>query len=266
MLECVINISEGRDEGFLSACASGLGRDFLDLHSDPDHHRSVFTLAGEEAARVLATEVVAVLDIGQHSGVHPRIGTVDVVPFVPIHGSTIEDALAARDRFAYWVADHLGVPCFLYGPERSLPEIRRGAWRNLRPDVGPDEPHPLAGAMCVGARQPLIAYNVWLAGSSRDEARRIAADLRGPHVRALGLQVGDQFQVSMNLISPEIVGPAEAFDAVASRARVDRAELVGLLPAAALAAISRARWGELDVSVEQTIEWRLAHRPNEAFA
>lgn len=260
MLECVVNISEGRNAGFLSSCRAVLGEDLLDVHSDPDHHRSVFTLAGEEAARVLASEVVTALDLASHEGVHPRIGTVDVVPFVPLHGSTMDDALAARGRFARWIADELGVPCFLYGPERTLPDVRRRAWRDLSPDIGPGTPHPRAGAVCVGARPPLVAYNVWLADSTPETARQLAATVRGPHVRALGLQVGSECQVSMNLVSPDEVGPAAVFDAVAAHARVARAELVGLIPASALASVARSRWEELDLAVERTIEWRWANR------
>ena len=261
MLECVVNISEGRDSGHLSALARELGGDLLDLHSDPDHHRSVFTLVGEHAPRVLASSVVRTLDIRRHSGVHPRIGIVDVVPFVPLHGATMDDAVAARNRFAEWAAADLGLPVFLYGPERTLPDIRRRAWRDLSPDVGPATPHPTAGAMCVGVRPPLVAYNVWLDGVDLTTAKRVAAEVRGPHVRTLGLQVGESTQVSMNLVAPDIVGPDTAFDAVRERTPVARAELVGLLPAATLAVIPRSRWEELDLAASRTIEWRLAHPP-----
>jgi glutamate formiminotransferase len=189
--------------------------------------------------------------------VHPRLGVVDVVPFVPLAGSTMQDALAARDEFAVWAAEALGVPCFFYGPERSLPEVRQGAWNNLSPDAGPPSPHPTAGAICVGARPVLVAYNVELQSSGLAEAKRIAALIRGTHLRALGLQVGDTAQVSMNLIDPALIGPAQAYDAVARLAEISHAELVGLIPEAVLSTIPRWRWAELDLAAERTIEWRL---------
>lgn len=265
MLECVVNVSEGRNGALLDRWCNDLGRDCLDLHTDADHNRAVFTLVGEDAPRRLARLAVSELDLGSHTGVHPRLGVVDVVPFVPLHGSTMADACAARDRFAAWAADELDLPCFLYGPRdggavRSLPEIRRAAWKAMEPDVGPGEPHGSAGAACVGAREPLVAYNVWLADADLATARAVAGRVRSEHVRTLGLQVGRFTQVSMNLIAPHVVGPAQAYDAVADLAPVSRAELVGLLPAAVLADIPRARWNQLDLATERTIEWRLAHR------
>ena len=261
MIECVVNVSEGRRPEVLSALVAASGRDLLDVHSDPFHHRSVFTLVGVEAVRALSTAAVGRLDLGQHEGVHPRLGAVDVVPFVPLAGSTMAEALAERDRFAHWAAEALGVPSFLYGPERTLPEIRRRAWVDLPPDVGPDEPHPTAGAMCVGARPVLVAYNVYVRSVDLAGARHIASQIRGPYLRALGLQVGDRVQVSMNLIEPAIVGPAQAYDAVARHAAVEEAELVGLVTEAVLYAIPRRRWAELDLGPERTVEFRLASRP-----
>jgi glutamate formiminotransferase len=147
----------------------------------------------------------------------------------------------------------------LYGPERSLPDVRRQAFVELRPDLGPPAPHPTAGATCVGARPVLVAYNVWLApGTPVDVARRVAAELRSPAVRALGLDVGGQAQVSFNLVDPAAAGPAHAYDAVAARAEVDRAELVGLVPATVLESTPAARWSTLDLDRTKTIESRLA--------
>lgn len=251
-----MNISEGRDTAVLDALASACGADLLDLHRDPDHHRSVFTLVGEEAPRRLAVEAVRLLDLRTHDGVHPRIGVVDVVPFVPLEHSSMADALAARDRFARWLADELAVPSFLYGPERTLPEVRRDAWRSLTPDVGPAVPHPSAGAACVGAREVLVAYNVWLAEPDLALAKRVAAAVRRPGLRTLGLQVGARVQVSMNLIEPTLIGPADAYDLVASLAPVGGAELVGLIPETVLHAIDPGRWHDLDLSGDATIEAR----------
>jgi glutamate formiminotransferase len=260
MLECVVNISEGQDEAILAELAAAAGPDLLDRHADPHHHRSVFTLVGEQAPRALAGGAVERLDLRRHTGAHPRLGVVDVVPFVPLGTAAMSDAVTARDAFARWAADALGLPCFLYGPERPLPEVRRRAFIDLWPDVGPPVPHPTAGACCVGARPPLVAYNVWLAEPDLAAARRVAAAVRAPAIRALGLAVGRRVQVSMNLVDPLAVGPAEAFDAVAALVPVAGAELVGLLPAAVLERVPAERWTSLDLGPDRTIEGRLAAR------
>jgi glutamate formiminotransferase / 5-formyltetrahydrofolate cyclo-ligase len=260
VLECVVNISEGRDPAVLDALRAAAGRDCLDVHTCEHHHRSVWTLIGEEAPRALTEAAVGSLDITSHDGAHPRIGVVDVVPFVPLGDATMADALDARDRFAGWAATTLGLPCFLYGPERTLPAIRKGAFAELAPDVGPPSPHPTAGAVAVGARPVLVAYNLWLADSDLALARRIATALRGPGVRALGLAVGRDVQVSMNLVDPARVGPADVYDRVAAQAAVARAELVGLVPEAVLRASPEDRWVELGLGPDVTIEGRLARR------
>ena len=260
MLECVVNISEGTRLDVVETIARAAGRELLDVHTDPDHNRSVLTLVGEDAARAVTATAVLVLDLRSHEGVHPRIGVVDVVPFVPLGSATMADAVAARDRFAEWAARTLGVPSFVYGSERSLPDIRREAWSTLAPAAGPDAPHPTAGAIAVGARPVLVAYNVWLAEPDLDLARSIARDIRAPRLRTLGLAVGDAVQVSMNLIDPRSVGPAAAYDAVAARAEVARAELVGLVPEEVLQGIDPSRWDELDLAADRTIESRLAAR------
>jgi glutamate formiminotransferase len=183
---------------------------------------------------------------------------------VALAGSEPADARRARDAFATWFADAHRVPCFLYGPERTLPEVRREAFESLAPDRGPARPHPTAGACAVGVRPALVAYNVWVTGDLT-RARRVAAAVRGPGVRALGLAVGDRLQVSMNLIDPRAVGPAAAYDAVVAAAldagiEATGAELVGLLPEAVLATIPSGRWAELDLAADRTIEARLALR------
>lgn len=260
MLECVINISEGRSVATVELIARNAGGSLLDVHTDPYHNRSVITTIGEEAARAVAAAAVLALDLRRHQGAHPRFGVVDVVPFVPLGSSSLDDAVKARDRFARWLAEELAVPCFLYGPERSLPDVRRHAFDSLPPDIGPATPHPTAGACAVGARPVLVAYNLWLADRDLELARRIAASVRGPAVRALGLQVGPHVQVSTNLIAPDRVGPDAVFDAVAEHAPIERAELVGLAPRAVLETIDPARWDELDLSPERTIEARAAAR------
>jgi glutamate formiminotransferase len=182
-----------------------------------------------------------------------------VVPFAPLEGSSSDDALLARDRFARWTADSLGVPCFVFGPERSLSDIRRRAFTtSLGPDTGPGRPHPSAGALCVGARGLLVAYNLWLApGSDVEVAREVATAIRAPGIRALGLDLDGRAQVACNLIDPLVVGPDAVFDAVARHVRVARAELVGLVPARVLEAIPSSRWPALDLSPSRTIEARL---------
>jgi glutamate formiminotransferase len=283
--ECVINISEGRDRHVIDAVAAAAGDRLLDVHTDPVHHRSVLTLAGaltevESAARRVAEAAVGTIDLTTHQGVHPRLGAVDVVPFVPLvapdgTATPFEAVVAARDAFANWAGTELDVPCFLYGPGRSLPEIRRGAFTTLAPGSGPASPHPTAGATAVGARTVLIAYNVWIgpaAGSDATDvdvvavARRLAGHIRRPGLRTLGLAVDGAAQVSCNVVDPARVTLAEVYDAVATGAaihdcKVFRGELVGLLPRSALAAVPETRWPTLGLRAEDAIEYRLGTRP-----
>jgi glutamate formiminotransferase len=281
LLECVVNVSEGRDPAVVTDLASAGGRSLLDTHTDADHNRTVLTLAGapgevEAAARAVAWATTERLNLAGHSGVHPRIGALDVVPFValvqdPATGHLADgllgDAVAARDRFARWAAEELGLPCFVYGPERTLPELRRAAWTSLAPDFGPEAPHPTAGAVAVGARPVLVAYNLWLGpGAGLPVARQVAAVIRGPALRTLGLPVADTAQVSCNLVDPWRLGPGAVFDLVAGElerrgaGNVARAELVGLLPRAVLASEPPTRWAELGLSQGETIEARLSRR------
>lgn len=265
VLECVVNVSEGRDAQVLARLGAACGTALLDVHADPHHNRSVFTLVGTDAPRRLAAQAVGLLDIGTHTGVHPRIGVVDVVPFVPLEGAVMADAALARDEFGRWAADELGLPCFRYGPERSLPRIRRDAFTTLDPDWGPMTPHPTAGACAVGARDLLIAYNVWVTGPGLTEVRRVAAAVRGPTVRTLGLAVGERFQVSCNLIAPDVTGPDAVVDAVARvgpahGVAVEGCELVGLLPAPVLERIDPTRWDALGLAADRTIQARLGTR------
>jgi glutamate formiminotransferase len=197
-----------------------------------------------------------------------------VVPFVSLRldedrmicDGPIEEAVEARNAFMDRAADALGLPCFAYGPERSLPEVRRGAFRGLAPERGPSTPHPTAGACAVGARPILVAYNLWLASSDLDVACSIARRLRGPAVRSLGLAVGDRVQVSNNLIDPFRTGPAEIYDRVARLAEesgnaVERAELVGLAPMRVVRTVPAHRRVEVGLDEDRTIEARLASGP-----
>ena len=270
MIESVINISEGRRQDLIAEIAASAGDDLLDVHTCEHHNRSVLTVIGESAPQAIARAAIANLDLSQHEGAHPRIGVVDVVPFIALGNSEPAEALAARDVFAAWAAAELAVPVFLYGPlknpggdgprTRTLPEIRRTAFAELAADLGPATPDPTAGAIAVGCRPPLVAYNLWLAEPDLALARRIASSIRSDAVRALGLAVGDSVQVSMNLIDPELVGPADVHRLVADIAAIDRAELVGLLPAAVLERIDERDWDRLDLAADRTIEWRLTER------
>lgn len=259
----------------------------LDCHHDADHHRSVLTLGHpsravvEAAARAVARVAVEEIDLRAHRGVHPRFGAIDVVPFVPLSSTGsplapdagpaalaagLEHALQARQRFVRWAATELQLPCFVYGPERSLPEVRRTAFSELGPDEGPARPHPSAGACAVGARHALVAYNLWLAGCTLAVARQVAKRIRSPQVRALGLEVGAGPQVSCNLVDPMRLGPAPVYDLVerlvrAAGGTVARAELVGLVPLAVVLATPPERWEELDLDPQRTVEARMGSLP-----
>jgi len=276
VLECVVNVSEGRDAGVVSAIAAAGADVLLDVHRDRDHNRSVLTLAGpgpdlEEAVRAVARVTLTRIDLRLHEGVHPRLGALDVVPFVPLDeggspvgpGSDLTEAIEARDRFVSWAGAQLALPCFCYGPERALPEVRRHAFGALAPDAGPAHPHPSAGGCAVGARSALVAYNLWLTTPDVAVARAIAAAIRGADVRALGLAVGAVSQVSCNLVNPFAFGPAEAFDLVDGLARkagtaVARAELVGLAPASVVESVPTSRHRVLDLDPQRTVEARLS--------
>jgi len=271
VLECVVNVSEGRDDARLDALARAAGPSLRDRHRDAFHNRSVFTLiaAGadlERDVRSLVTAAFDLLDLTTHEGVHPRFGVVDVVPFVALEPERAEVALGYRDATAQWIAREHGVPVFLYGlvegALRTLPDVRRRAFTDLAPDVGPALATPRLGAVACGARPVLVAWNLWLEGVGLDEARDIAASLRREEVRSLAFRVGDGVQVSCNLIDPGAVGPDVVYDQVLARlrgpGRIGRAELVGLAPRIVLDAVDPRRWPELDLSEERTIEGRLA--------
>jgi glutamate formiminotransferase / 5-formyltetrahydrofolate cyclo-ligase len=263
-LLAVPNVSEGRDQAVVAAvggCFESGGARLLDVHVDPDHNRSVFTLAGRpgELAGALvegAREAVRSVDMRHHEGAHPCVGAVDVVPVVHLdeqtRGAACAEALVAADE----LARSLGTPVFLYGAlaaGRSRAELRRGGRaeltrrmvdRELHPDFGPDAPHPSAGAILVAARPPLVAFNLLLAPEATlDDAKSAAAAVREggeeglPGVRAIGLWLGQQHaaQVSCNVEDPAAVPLREVIARVRARVPVVSAELVGLAPRAAFA-------------------------------
>ncbi len=266
MLECVVNISEGRDDAIVTKIVERAGVACVDHHRDTWHNRSVLTLLGPDvfdAAFEVARATVELCDFAGHEGVHPAIGALDVVPFVPIGGAgfgssiDLSEARSARDAFITSAADELALPCFAYGPERSLPEVRRDAFGVLAPTNGVPSPHRSAGGCCVGARPSLVAYNIYLDVPAVRLARAVAASIRSREVKALGLQVGDEVQVSCNLVAPWLVGPADVVDMVAALEGVHHTELIGLIPDSALRVIARSRWAELDLDPDRTIEARL---------
>jgi glutamate formiminotransferase len=284
VLECVPNVSEGRRRDVIERIAAACATCVLDAHVDADHNRSVFTLAADRADKIepcvrqFAQAVVRNANESWHDGVHPRVGALDVVPFVAIPATSEERARAVRAAhdFARWFAGAFDAPAFLYGdadPEgRSLPSLRRDAFVRRPPDFGPAEPHPELGATAVGARPVLVAVNCELDRDDLELARRIAhavrergGGLRG--VRALGFELASRrrAQVSMNLTVLEATGIEAACTEVRRLARdagadVARVELVGLLPRAELERCSDEfrRWAGL--SDDQTIEGRLAAR------
>ena len=268
----------------VEALAAACGSPLLDVHVDRDHNRSVFTLVAEaaeevEAASVRLAEAVAhTVDRSWRDGVHPRLGALDVVPFVALSGTPESRASAVRTAqyFAGWLGDTLDVPTFLYDDadpqDRPLPRLRRDAFVRRMPDYGPSEPHPKLGATAVGARPPLVAINCELDRDDVDLARRIAGDVRErggglPGVRALGFELSSprRAQVSLNVTDLEATGVEEACAEVARAARsegadVARIELVGLIPRTALEECSPAFCRRAGLGEEQTIEGRLGRR------
>ena len=270
MLECVINISEGRNRELLNDLRTSAGPSMRDLHADEHHNRSVFTLINDPEP--LSRDVHALigasydaLDLRLHEGVHPRFGVVDVVPYVDLEPVARIRAVERRDRTAHWISETFQVPTFLYGPlddvTRTLPEVRRRAFDGLSPDFGPATPSARFGAAAVGARPILVAWNIWLSAVSRDDTRAIAKAVRRSEVRALAFRAGEYTQVSCNLIDPLVVGPSVVYDEVASLlpegGGIVRAELVGLVPRAVLELQAPSRWNQLGLGEDQTIESRL---------
>ncbi len=267
-LESVPNFSEGRDVATIDAIGAALGTHarLLDVHADADHNRSVFTLVGTEAelsdALVAGIEVaVERIDLQTHKGAHPRIGAADVVPIVPLRAGDLERARVAANAVGERIGVELGLPVFIYAPpERGPAFYRRGGTTvlqrrvddgELKPDYGPSRLHETAGGVILGARRPLIAFNVNLRGDV-SVAREIAAVVREkgggfPGVRALGLDLprAGLVQVSMNVEDWEAVALHEIVaridaEAAARGAEVVGSELVGLMPAGAAAAAAGA--------------------------
>jgi glutamate formiminotransferase len=270
VIESIPNVSEGKRLEVVDRLADAVGGvpgvALLDRTSDPSHHRSVLTMAGDAAglkAAILALfeTAIATIDLRRHTGVHPRLGAIDVVPFVPLAGATMADSVALAREVGAEVSARFGVPVYLYEEAARIPErrrlehIRRGGFEGLaekmrdpawHPDFGPARPHPSAGATVIGARLPLIAFNINLASDRLDIARAIARTIREssgglPCVKAMGVLLAHRHlaQVSTNLTNYTITSMRQVFDVVtaeAARHGVDvlESELIGLVPAAAL--------------------------------
>lgn len=298
LIECVPNFSEGRRPEVLDEITRAIrqieGVILLDASMDASHNRSVVTFAGApdpvaRAAMAGVGRALELIDMEQQTGAHPRIGAVDVIPFVPLGETRMNEAVDLARRFGEQVARTFELPVYLYGeaalrPERRrLAEVRRGQYETLKeeigtnpdraPDFGPPRLHPRGGAVAVGARKPLIAFNLNLDTDDLEIAQRIAEQIREssgglPAVQAMGVMVtladGRQVaQVSMNLADWERTGIPRVVHEVRHLARqagtdIDHAELIGLAPTAALLEVTADALGLRDFGPDQALELRLA--------
>lgn len=276
MFECVINVSEGRDIDVIDELCDVSGSSLKDMHSDEFHNRSVFTLINESVTLVDSVHALIAtcyqrLDLSTHQGVHPRFGVVDVVPFVALDATQADHAVTLRDELARWLVDNYEVPVFLYGPLadlsiRSLPQVRKNAFLSLMPDMGPATASNERGCVALGARPILVAWNLWLDDVSLEDAHLIVKAVRQTAVRSLAFQVGDQVQVSCNIIDTNAIVPSQLYDQVTSLlgppGRINRAELVGLVPTTLLEREDPLRWTQLGLARDTTIETRIVNWNN----
>lgn len=267
VIECVPNFSEGRRKDVIDKIVHSIrsvpGTKVLDVEMDPDHNRSVVTFTGsissvQESAFRGARAAMELIDLNEHKGEHPRMGALDVLPFVPISGATMEDCIEIANKVGERIGRHLRIPVYLYEaaakkPERkNLETVRKGQFEGLReailtddsryPDFGPRAVHPTAGAIAVGARMPLIAFNVNLKSQDVELAKGIAKKIRAsggglPHVKALGFYLRDKgmVQVSMNLTDYTVTSISTVFiqvvkEAEAKGVAVAESEIIGLIP------------------------------------
>jgi glutamate formiminotransferase len=292
MIECIPNFSEGRRRAVIDAISAAItgvrGVLLLDIHADADHNRSVISFAGDaaavaEAAFQAVRAASALIDLAEQRGQHPRVGATDVLPFVPLRGATLEECVVIARSVGRRIGEELAIPVYLYEaaatrPERvALPNLRRGEYEGLRdtighdparaPDFGPARLGP-AGATIVGARMPLIAYNIYLNTADVRIARQVARAVRGSSgglrgVRALGLLVNGRAQVSLNLIDYQETPLHRALELVAREAAsfgalIVESELVGLIPEDALLATARFYLRLHGMRASQVLERRLA--------
>lgn len=293
LIECVPNFSEGRDQKKIQAIAEeARGRPkvkVLDVEWDKDHHRSLVTLVGEpeavfEAAWAMIVRATELIDMEKHQGEHPRIGATDVVPFIPVANVSMEECVALAKRLGEKVGKELAIPVYLYeaaatkSERANLANVRKGDYEGLKkeistperkPDYGPAKMHPTAGAMVVGARKFLIAYNVNLDTEDVEIAKEIAVLIREkdggfPAVKALGFVIKDQgfVQVSINLCDFEKSNMDVVFRKVKEEAKkrgvkVLDSEIYGMVPRAALEGIDLEELQLIDFKKEQILEENL---------
>ncbi len=293
ILECVPNFSEGQDKRKIDAIASALqkvdGVRLLDICTDPDHNRTVFTFIGspediERGAAAACDKALEVIDMREQQGVHPRIGAADVVPFIPLKNAVMADAVEVAHRFGRAFAERNGLPVYFYGEaalieeRRELPHIRKGGYEALEkrmedhrwvPDAGPRILNERSGATAVGARDFLVAYNINLVSSDLGVARKIAEIIRFSsggmkHVKAIGVPLKSRqiVQVSMNLTNFRETSVKEVFDRVKFEAvrcgvQVLESELIGLIPEEALKDVTPQYLMLRDFSEDRIIERHL---------
>jgi glutamate formiminotransferase len=298
LIECVPNFSEGRRPEVLDEIVGAIrqidGVTLLDHSRDETHNRSVVTFAGAaepvvRGATAAVGRALQLIDMEQHSGAHPRIGAVDVIPFVPLGTTRLEECVDLARRFGEQIAKLFELPVYLYGEaalrpdRRRLADVRRGQYEGLRaeigqnpdrdPDYGPARLHPRGGAVAVGARKPLIAFNVNLVTDDLEVARQIAHAIREssgglPAVQAMGVLLENpgeprRAQVSMNLVDWERTGISAVVAEIERLAAehgtdIDHCELIGLAPTGALLEVAADRLGLRDFSPEQALELRLS--------
>jgi glutamate formiminotransferase len=295
LIECVPNFSEGRRPEVLEEICRAIsqidGVTLLDQSRDETHNRSVVTFAGSaepvvRAATAAVGRALELIDMEQHAGAHPRIGAVDVIPFVPLGTTRIEECVDLARRFGEQIAQRFELPVYLYGeaalrPERRrLADVRRGEYETLReelginperdPDFGPTRLHPRGGAVAVGARKPLIAFNVNLATDDLVLAKKIAHAVREssgglPAVQAMAVLLDEPrlAQVSMNLVDWQRTGIVKVVREIRRMAQqagteIDHCELIGLAPAGALLDVAADALGLRDFTSDQALELRLA--------
>ena len=293
IVECVPNFSEGRNIQIIESIAGQFkgkpGVKLLDYSSDVDHNRSVVTVAGEPGALKIAVveaigKAIELIDLRRHTGQHPRMGAVDVVPFIPIKNMSMDEAVALSHEVAEIVSERFQIPVFMYEKSASAPhrenlaKVREGEFEGLakkmqlpgwKPDFGPEAPHPSAGAVAIGARGPLIAYNVNLATSNIEIAKEIARRVRhsggGLHsCKAMGVALNERgiTQVSMNLTDYTKTAIYRAHEMVRMEAKrygvpVVGGEVIGLIPMAALVDTAAYYLGLEDFSIGQVLEAKL---------
>lgn len=293
IMECVPNFSEGRDlekiDKIVSPFRAKAGVKLLDYSNDEDHNRLVVTVVGEpEALKAAVIEAIGVavglIDLNHHKGQHPRMGAVDVVPFIPIKGCTMEDAIAASKEVAQKVAEAYQLPVFLYEKSASAPHrenlaaIRKGEFEGMaekihqpewHPDFGPADRHATAGTVAIGARMPLVAYNVNLNTNNLDIASDIAKKIRFiggglRYCKAMGVELTDRgiVQVSINMTDFTKTALYRAMEMVRFEARrygvtIAGSEIIGLVPMEALIDTASYYLGLENFSMEQVLEARI---------